>query len=197
MNNTHSDTQLDIDATANAKANAKAKQEVVAIAAMADNRVIGIDNRMPWHLPCDLKRFKALTLGCPVVMGRNTFESLGRKPLPGRRNMVVSRTPQTGVAGVGNAGGLAVVETFGSLFAALAACANEPRVFLIGGAQLYAAAFEAGVVTRLELTRVFLTPQGDTFFPAFEQGFERVAEEDVCENGIHCRFERWLPRASV
>ena len=171
--------------------------EVIAIAAMAENRVIGFENRMPWHLSCDLKRFKALTLGCPVVMGRNTFESLGRKPLPGRRNMVVSRFAQEGV------------ETFTSLSAALEACATTTataatsatsayigRIFIIGGAQLYAAAFAAGVVTRIELTRVFLSPQGDTFFPPFEENFELVAQEDVSEKGTECRFETWLPKRS-
>ncbi len=171
--------------------------EVVAIAAMAENRVIGLDNRMPWHLSCDLKRFKALTLGCPVVMGRNTFESLGRKPLPGRRNMVVSRFAQEGV------------ETFTSLHAALEACATAAGnaataatadfagcIFIIGGAQLYAAAFAAGVVTRLELTRVFLSPKGDTYFPPFEEGFELVAQEGASEKGTECRFETWLPKRS-
>jgi dihydrofolate reductase len=132
------------------------------IAAMADNRVIGLDNTMPWHLPADLKHFKAMTLGKPIIMGRKTWDSLGR-PLPGRLNIVVSRQTDLALEGA---------EVFPSLDAAVAraeAWALEQGVdelMLIGGAQLYAQGLEQA--DRLYLTRVALSPEGDAWFPAFD-----------------------------
>ncbi|WP_213878416.1 dihydrofolate reductase [Pseudomonas sp. dw_358] len=129
------------------------------IAALGDNRVIGIDNRMPWHLPGDFKYFKAITLGKPIVMGRKTWDSLGR-PLPGRLNLVVSR--QAGLQ-------LEGAEVFASLGAALQRAdvwAREQgvdEVMLIGGAQLYESSLPQA--DRLYLTRVELSPQGDAWFP--------------------------------
>jgi len=135
------------------------------IAALAENRVIGRDNQLPWHLPADLKHFKALTLGKPIIMGRKTWDSLGR-PLPGRLNLVVSRQPGLQLEGA---------EVFASLDAALEraeAWAREEdaeELMLIGGAQLY----ELGLAQaeRLYLTRVGISPQGDAYFP-------EVAEAD-------------------
>ena len=132
------------------------------IAAMGENRVIGVDNQLPWRLPGDLKYFKARTLGKPVVMGRKTWDSLGR-PLPGRLNLVVSR--QAGLQ-------LEGAEVFASLPAALQraqAWAQEQgvdEVMLIGGAQLYEQALP--LAERLYLTRVALSPAGDAWFPPFE-----------------------------
>ncbi len=132
------------------------------IAALADNRVIGLDNQMPWHLPADLKHFKALTLGKPIIMGRKTWDSLGR-PLPGRLNLVVSR--QSGLQ-------LQGAEVFASLEAAVAradAWAREQGVdelMLIGGAQLYAQGLEQA--QRMYLTRINLSPDGDAWFPEFD-----------------------------
>lgn len=104
------------------------------IVAMARNRVIGKDNTLPWHLPEDLQHFKRTTLGAPIIMGRRTWDSIGR-PLPGRRNIVVSRQPDWQATGAEHAR---------SLPDALALCAAAdspaPRVFVIGGAQLYAQA---------------------------------------------------------
>jgi dihydrofolate reductase len=133
------------------------------IAALAHNRVIGRDNQLPWHLPADLRHFKALTLGKPIIMGRKTWDSLGR-PLPGRLNLVVSR--QTGLA-------LEGAEVFPSLEAAVEraeAWALEQGVdelMLIGGAQLYAQGLEQA--DRLYLTRVALSPEGDAWFPEFDR----------------------------
>lgn len=133
------------------------------IAALGENRVIGVDNRMPWHLPGDFKYFKATTLGKPIIMGRKTWDSLGR-PLPGRVNLVVSR--QTGLA-------LEGAEVFPSLEAAVQraeAWALEQGVgelMLIGGAQLYAQGLEQA--DRLYLTRVALSPEGDAWFPEFDR----------------------------
>ena len=131
------------------------------IAALGENRVIGVDNSMPWHLPGDFKYFKATTLGKPIIMGRKTWDSLGR-PLPGRLNIVVSRQTDLALEGA---------EVFPSLDAAVAraeAWALEQGVdelMLIGGAQLY----EQGLAQadRLYLTRVALSPEGDAWFPAF------------------------------
>lgn len=129
------------------------------IAALGENRAIGIDNRLPWRLPADLKHFKAMTLGKPVIMGRKTWDSLGR-PLPGRLNLVVSR--QAGLA-------LEGAEVFASLDAALARAEawaqaeDADELMLIGGAQLYAEALPRAA--RLYLTRVGLAPEGDAFSP--------------------------------
>lgn len=124
------------------------------IVARARNGVIGKDNAMPWHLPADLAHFKRTTLGCPVIMGRRTWESIGRA-LPGRRNIVVTRRP--GYA----APGAAVV---GSLDAAWRAAGDATEAFVIGGAQLYAEAL--GQADRIYLTEVAGEFEGDTFFTA-------------------------------
>ena len=132
------------------------------IAALGENRVIGVDNSMPWHLPGDFKYFKATTLGKPIIMGRKTWDSLGR-PLPGRLNIVVSRQTDLVLEGA---------EVFPSLDAAVAraeAWALEQGVdelMLIGGAQLYTQGLEQA--DRLYLTRVELSPQGDAWFPQLD-----------------------------
>lgn len=162
------------------------------IAALAENRVIGIDNRMPWHLPGDFKYFKAVTLGKPIIMGRKTWDSLGR-PLPGRLNLVVSRQPDLRLEGA---------EVFASLDEAIAranAWAREQGVqelMLIGGAQLYAQALEQGRVDRLYLTRVALQPEGDAWFPAFDEAQWRLSSDQpqVEEGRPPYRFEVWDKR---
>jgi len=133
------------------------------IAALAENRVIGLDNKMPWHLPADLRHFKAMTLGKPIIMGRKTWDSLGR-PLPGRLNLVVTRQADLQLEGA---------EIFGSLEAALQRAgqwAGEQQVdevMLIGGAQLYEQALP--LAQRLYLTRIAANPEGDAFFPEFDE----------------------------
>ncbi len=128
------------------------------IAAVARNGVIGIDNRLPWHLPADLKRFKALTTGHAVIMGRKTWQSLPEKfrPLPGRQNIVVTRN------GDFRAEGATVVT---SLPAAVAA-AQSGEAFVIGGAELYSAAL--ALADRLQLTEIDAAFDGDTHFPAID-----------------------------
>lgn len=132
------------------------------IAALGENRVIGVDNSMPWHLPGDFKYFKATTLGKPIIMGRKTWDSLGR-PLPGRLNIVVSRQADLVLEGA---------EVYSSLEAAVVRAeewAKEQGVdelMLIGGAQLYAQGMAQA--DRLYLTRVALSPEGDAWFPAFD-----------------------------
>lgn len=129
---------------------------VAVIAGVARNGVIGRGNTIPWHLSEDLKHFKATTLGRPVVMGRRTYESIGR-PLPGRRNLVVSRNTAWTASGI---------ERVDSLTAALAACSDSDEVFVIGGVQLFAEAM--AVAQRLIITEVNLTPDGDVYFPAID-----------------------------
>ncbi|MNQ68621.1 Dihydrofolate reductase type 3 [compost metagenome] len=159
------------------------------IAALADNRVIGIDNRLPWHLPADLKHFKAVTLGKPIIMGRKTWDSLGR-PLPGRLNLVVSR--QVGLT-------LEGAEVFASLPAAIARADEWARaqgvaeLMLIGGAELYAQGLP--LAQRLYLTRVHLQPDGDAFFPAFAEDDWQLLSRDeqaaAAETPAHA-YELWV-----
>jgi len=131
-------------------------EAAVAIVAMADNGVIGRDNGLPWHLPDDLKRFKALTTGHALLMGRRTYESIGR-PLPGRRNLVLTRNPGWQVPGT---------EPVRSLDEALAK-AGASMLFVIGGAEVFALAWP--VVSRLELTEVHAEPAGDTVLAGFDR----------------------------
>jgi dihydrofolate reductase len=123
------------------------------IVARARNGAIGRDNALPWHLPEDLQHFKATTLGHPILMGRRTFASIGR-PLPGRRNIVLTRDPAWTHPGCEHAA---------SLDEAVALCAGAPDAFVIGGAQVYAAALPKA--DRLIVTEVDLEVDGDTFFP--------------------------------
>ena len=135
--------------------------EVFAVVAAATNRVIGRDGGLPWHISSDLKHFKRLTMGCPIVMGRRTFASIGR-PLPGRTNIVVTRDPGFAAEGV---------VVVGSLPAALEAGARVVRetgaagIALVGGGEIYAQAL--AVTDRVELTEVKLTPDpvGAVVFP--------------------------------
>jgi dihydrofolate reductase len=136
------------------------------IAALARNRVIGIENRLPWHLPEDLRYFKTTTQGKPVIMGRKTYDSIGR-PLPGRHNIVLTRD------GCWQADGVTVVH---DLDAALQAAGNVPEVFLIGGATLYAEALPKA--DRLYLTEIDADFVGDAMFPAWpHESFTLVSAE--------------------
>ncbi|MEI6487284.1 MAG: dihydrofolate reductase [Sphingomonadales bacterium] len=134
--------------------------DITLVVARARNGVIGNSGALPWHLPADLKHFKALTIGKPVVMGRKTFESIG-KPLPGRQNIVLTRQPGWSAPGV------TVVP---NLAEAIAAAGLDPRVrghiMIIGGAEIYALALP--IATRVELTEVDAEPEGDTVLPPFD-----------------------------
>lgn len=134
------------------------RARVVAIVAADREGAIGAQNRLPWHLPEDLKRFRALTLGAPVIMGRKTHESIGR-PLPGRLNLVISRNREFQSAGV---------EVHSSLAEALARAQleNPTSVWVIGGAEIYRQAFELGCLDEVELTEVDVTVEGaDAYLP--------------------------------
>jgi dihydrofolate reductase len=127
---------------------------VSLMVAMDRNRVIGKDNQLPWHLPADLRRFKALTLGKPVLMGRKTFESIGR-PLPGRENLVLSRNKDWHASGV---------TTIQSLAAAFDLTAQAVEVVVIGGAAVF------------EMSLPDAKVAGDTYFPQFEWPDAQVVE---------------------
>ena len=128
------------------------------VVAVASNGVIGHTNGLPWRLPADLAFFKRLTMGHPIVMGRKTYESIG-KALPGRTNIVVTRSPGF------QAPGCVVVD---SLEGAYRAAGDAKEVFVIGGAQVYDAAFPTA--DRIYLTEVESAIEGDTYFPRFDRG---------------------------
>ena len=120
---------------------------------MATNRVIGLNNKMPWHLPADLQHFKSVTMNHPIIMGRKTYESIGR-PLPGRRNLVISRQPELEIEGV---------EIYQSINEALISCNGLTDVMIIGGSSIYEQMLE--YADRLYLTYIELETTGDAFFP--------------------------------
>jgi dihydrofolate reductase len=142
----------------------KKPPRLVLVAAVAENGVIGRDGDMPWRLPGDLKHFKALTIGKPVIMGRRTFDSIGRRPLPGRPNIVLTRDPAFRAEGVYVAADLA---------SALRYAENEAtrlkvdEVAVIGGSALYADALPRA--DRIYLTEVHESPEGNVRFPDFDR----------------------------
>lgn len=153
---------------------------LVLVLALGDGGVIGKDGKVPWHIPEDLKHFKAMTLGHAIVMGRKTWDEVG-KPLPGRRNIVVSRT----------VGALPGAEVFATLEEAIAAARTtdpEPRV--IGGAQIYAAALP--LATTIYLTEVHREAAGDTFFHLDRSGFRETSRRrsEVSEGVEFVTLER-------
>lgn len=134
--------------------------QIVIVVAMSENRVIGRDGGLPWRLPADLKRFKALTMGHPIVMGRKTWDSIGRA-LPGRRNIVITRNEDF------TAEGADVVAT---IEGALELCREDEaeKVMIIGGGQIYGEILRDTDV--IEMTEVHTTVDGDTEFPNFDPG---------------------------
>ena len=136
------------------------------IVAMTKNRVIGHQNKMPWHLPAELAYFKRITTGHPIIMGRKTFDSIGR-PLPNRRNIVVSRNAHFRSPGI---------DVSHSLESALARCANE-NPFVIGGASLYAEALASA--QKLYITEIDADLIGDTFFPPIDNSVWKEESREV------------------
>ena len=157
------------------------RPRVCLVAALARNGVIGAQGKLPWHLPEDLRHFKQLTLGHPVIMGRRTWESLGR-PLPGRRNIVVTR--RAGYAA-------ASASVAASLEAALALCAGEAVAYVIGGAELYAAALP--LADGLVLTEIDRDYAGDTRFPEWDRGAWRATQREAhtSKDGVGFEFVRY------
>ena len=145
--------------------------DIILVVARAENGVIGVEGRLPWHLPADMRRFKAMKVGKPVIMGRKTFESIG-KPLPGRHNIVLTRQPGWAAPGV---------QVVPNLAEAIAATGLDPRsragqIMVIGGAEIYALALP--IATRIELTEVAASPAGDAVLPPFSPAdWAEVARE--------------------
>ena len=132
------------------------RPKISLVCAMAKNRVIGKDNKMPWHLPADLKHFKNVTMSKPIVMGRKTFESIGR-PLPGRQNVVISRNSDYIADGC---------DLVSSVEAAISLLRDQPEIMIIGGGFLYSQMIDQA--DHLYLTYIDLEIDGDTQFPEFE-----------------------------
>lgn len=151
--------------------------KVYLVAAVAANGVIGKDGQLPWHLPEDLKHFKRLTLGHPIIMGRRTWESLG-KPLRERDNIVV--THKSGY----EAPGAAVAN---SLEAALALCAGEPAAFVIGGHRLFAESMS--LAAGLVMTEIHRDFQGDTWFPDYDRSKWRETQREAHTAADGMRFD--------
>jgi dihydrofolate reductase len=150
---------------------------VYLVAAVAANGVIGTDGKLPWRIPEDLRHFKALTLGHPVIMGRKTWESLGR-PLAGRENIVVTRTPGYEAPGA---------HVAASLDGALALCAGEPAAFVIGGSELYAAALPRA--DGLVLTEIERDYSGDARFPDWDRSAWRETQRKPQTGADGLRFD--------
>lgn len=151
---------------------------VTLIAALARNGVIGRDGKMPWHLPEDLKHFKATTIGHPLVMGRKTYESIGRS-LPGRRSIVITRDPQWRHA---------EVEVAHSFEEALTLAGVADEVFVVGGGEVYQSAMP--FAQRMVLTEVDQTPEGDTYFPDYPHEQWREVSRDRHEGFDVVTYER-------
>lgn len=158
------------------------------VVGMGRNRCIGVLNDLPWHIPADLKRFKALTTGKPVVMGRKTYESIFArlgKPLPGRPHFVITGTPSS-VAGHPD---VTVCDSLTTAIEAAREAHPQSDIMIVGGASVYEQAI--GMADRMEITEVSLEPEGDAFFPDFDRAAWRItAESDLPadENTPACRF---------
>lgn len=152
------------------------------IVAHDENRVIGYENGMPWHLPGELHYFKEMTMGKPIIMGRKTFESIGR-PLPGRRNIVITRNKDYQAQGI---------EVVGSLQEALALVKDVPETMIIGGAQIFEQAMDGA--DKLYITIINHTFNGDTYFPTYEDWKATSCREPVeAAEGYtyqYCIFEK-------
>lgn len=152
------------------------------IVAHDKNYVIGYENGMPWHLPGDLKYFKDMTMGKPIIMGRKTFESIGR-PLPGRRNIVITRNDKYDAQGI---------ETVSSLDAALALVKDVPEIMVIGGAQIFEQAMP--LADKLYITLINHEFKGDTYFPRYD-GWRLTSSQQAIDSGEgytfrYCIFEK-------
>lgn len=138
---------------------------VSAIVAVSTNNAIGKNNQLLWHLPADLKHFKQITTGHTVIMGRKTFDSVG-KPLPNRRNIIVTRQTIQ----------IEGCEIVSSVEAALALCADEEEVFIVGGAEIYRLAMP--LTNRIYLTRVHKEFEADTFFPEIDENDWKITSQE-------------------
>jgi len=148
------------------------------IVAMAENRVIGINNNLPWYLPNDLKYFKQVTMGKPILMGRKTFESIG-KPLPGRANIVITRNKEWAADGIKIVHSL---ESAYQLAESIVEIDGQDEVMVIGGDQIYQSSLPS--IDRIYLTKVHAEVKGDAWFPELDWSeWKEVAREDFSAEG--------------
>ena len=152
---------------------------IVLVLAMSDNGVIGDRGGLPWRIPDDMKRFRRLTLGKPIIMGRKTWDSFPKKPLPGRTNIVVTRDASW------RAEGALAAHSFGEALAK-ARGENPSEIAVIGGAGIYQAALP--LADRIELTEVHITASGDTHLPPFDKSVWRETARDDHTNADGLRF---------
>lgn len=151
---------------------------IALITAMAKNRTIGLNGEIPWQLPADLQRFKQLTMGQTLLMGRKTYQSIGR-PLPGRTTIILSRDPSFSAADC---------TVVASLEEGIAAAQTE-QLFICGGGEIYRQALP--LVEEIYLTELLLDVAGDSFFPELPTGqFETIHSEELLDSGFSCRFSR-------
>ena len=146
------------------------------IVALDKNRVIGLNNSMPWHLPGELQYFKEMTMGKPIIMGRKTFESIGR-PLPGRRNIVISRNPEYDAEGI---------ELALSLDEAIKIAGDVEEIMIIGGQQIFTESLP--LADRLYITEIDHEFEGDTFFPSYE-GWQKVSCQERIQTPYGYTFQ--------
>lgn len=146
------------------------------IVAHDKNHVIGLNNEMPWHLPGDLAYFKKTTMGKPIIMGRNTFESIGR-PLPGRRNIVITRNTAYTAEGI---------EVVHSVEDALELVKDQEEIMVIGGQQIFTEVLP--LADRLYITKIDFEFEGDTFFPAYDGWVEKTTTENFVGDGFTFKY---------
>lgn len=161
-------------------------QTISAIAACAENNVIGKNNELPWRLPADFKYFKQTTMGHPVIMGRKTFESLGNKALPGRKNIIISRRNDFKINGA------SVTNSIGEALE-MAKTENDNEIFILGGAEIYRQAMP--LLDKIYLTRIYEKFDGDAFFPEIDPEIWQLVKEDLHEpdeqNRYKYAFQLW------
>ncbi|HEY0556139.1 MAG TPA: dihydrofolate reductase [Thermoanaerobaculia bacterium] len=148
-----------------------ARPRITLIAAMARNRAIGLDQRLPWRLPADLKRFKALTTGHAIVMGRKTYDSIGR-PLPWRSTVVITRQPDYAPPGV------LVAHSLDEALERAREAGEAEEIFVAGGEEIFRLALALGRGDRIQLTYIDQDFPGDTFFPGFDEAAWRLVERE-------------------
>ena len=155
----------------------KILQEIILIAAMAENRVIGKNNTLPWTVKGNLARFKELTMGWPCIMGRKTWESLPKKPLPGRLNIIISNTFTQ-----------EDVKIFPSLESAIEYCADYEKIFICGGESIYRQAMP--LANRIDLTLIHGEYDGDTFFPELDDNIWKKMQTESFDTFSICTYHK-------
>jgi len=156
------------------------EKKIYLIAAMSDNRVIGVENRLPWHFSADLKKFKGLTTGNTVIMGRKTFESLGGKPLPNRENIVLTKFPGTAEKSTD-------IKFSESLQDAIQASTKE-KIFIIGGQSIYEQALHDLPVSGIYLTQIHQKFSGDVHFPKIPDSFKEKGKPEILHENPRIEF---------